>query len=237
MSDKGEMRDLYSGSYAVRDAALYLRATMPARQFQELNSRHVFAWIREGLAHKYLVGRRGRDVFINFLDLISLRMVAAMRANGLTPREIRTAHHALQQMKGWAHPFAMRDFWAGRHQLLVQDNQELISALQPFQRAFEFFKEYLKPIHGITFDRLDVASSWHPHHFPHVVLDPEVQFGEPCIRGTRVPTQVLWAFYQAGDDIDTLASAYGLPKTKVESAIRWENRLQRVQRHKVRQIA
>ena len=57
------------------------------------------------------------------------------------------------------------------------------------------------------------------------MLDPKVSFGEPCIKGTRIATQVLWALASAGDPPERVARAYELPVGQVEAAIAWENKL------------
>ena len=50
-------------------------------------------------------------------------------------------------------------------------------------------KDYLIPVSGLRFTD-HVAAGWSPQH--GVVLDPAVQFGEPCIHHTRIPTSAAW---------------------------------------------
>jgi uncharacterized protein (DUF433 family) len=92
----------------------------------------------------------------------------------------------------------------------------------------EFFEQYLQPSHNMTFDLFGLSASWRPHD--NVLFDPLVQYGEPCIEGTRVPTQVVWSFYKARDSVESLSYFYGIQANKIKDAIAWENHIQEVAR-------
>ena len=55
-----------------------------------------------------------------------------------------------------------------------------------------------------------------------VVVDPRVQFGRPCLQGTGIPTEVLMERFMAGEPIDDIASDYGVDRSMIEAAIRFE---------------
>jgi uncharacterized protein (DUF433 family) len=88
-------------------------------------------------------------------------------------------------------------------------------------------KEYLVPVvsdsHGLSFDSLRQANAWSPSEC--VLIDPGLQFGEPCIAGTRVPTETIWALHQAGDSIGLISRMYDLPDSQIKAAVQWEARL------------
>jgi uncharacterized protein (DUF433 family) len=58
-----------------------------------------------------------------------------------------------------------------------------------------------------------------------VLLDPEIQFGQSCVKGTRIPTKTIWSMNKAGDSIEFIAEEYWLSGDEVEAAIAWENDL------------
>ena len=88
----------------------------------------------------------------------------------------------------------------------------------------ELLKSYLQPVfHGLSFNDQEIADVWRPH--AGVLVDPEIEFGAPCIEGTRVQTEAIWAFSQAGDSCEGLARAYRLEIAQIEAAIGWETRL------------
>ena len=90
----------------------------------------------------------------------------------------------------------------------------------------DFFEEYLQPAHRMAFDLFGQSATWRPHD--SVLFDPQVKYGEPCIEGTGVPTQVIWSFYKAGDSIDSLSYFYEIQRSRLKDAIAWENHIQEV---------
>ena len=57
-----------------------------------------------------------------------------------------------------------------------------------------------------------------------MVIDPRVQLGRPCLRGTGLPTAVIAERHQAGDSIKVLAEDYGRSSDDIEEALRYEHR-------------
>ena len=224
-------RPIHSGIYPVVDAVSLIQATSPdaneqsrlCGSFKAVTSRHVFRWVRDGLAGQYLTGLRGENVALTFLDLISMRLIAVFRAHGVTSLEIRRAHHELQNTRGWSHPFAMEPIWISGLNIYVQESNIPIAITKNWQAALNFVELFVGPMHNLVFDKDENPLMWEPEK--DIVLDPKVSFGEPCLKGTRIATQVLWALAAAGDPPERLALAYELPVKQVEAAIAWEHRL------------
>jgi len=215
------------GTYSIPSAAMYIMATTENGSRLRITTRHLYRWTREGLASGYLSGIHNRHLFINFRDLVSLRAIAAMRAKGMSHRQIITAEKVLKRAYGHEYPFATMEFWTmPPTDVLIKEGGIILSASRHLQSAMEFIADYMIPSHNLTFDLFNMSATWKPYN--NVLLDPQIQYGEPCIEGTRIPTQVLWAFHQAGDRPDTLAEFYGIHKSRVEDAINWENHIQEV---------
>jgi len=218
----------FLGVYSSKEAALYIKATLTRTpKFPRLNTHHLSWWARKGLGEPSSIGAESEPRFFNFLELISFRMVATMRAHGILSHDIQLAHRLLQQRWGWNYPFAMEPIWICSPDVFVEIQGVPVAVTKFWQSALELIRDFLTPIendfHGLTFDIEQQATTWTPSN--GVLLNPKIQFGEPCIKGTRVPTETIWAFYQAGDSIDTLSRMYGLPKSKIESAITWEEKI------------
>jgi uncharacterized protein (DUF433 family) len=215
------------GTYSIPSAALYVLVTTTNGSKLKLSTRHLYHWTKEGLAGGYLIGIRNKKLFINFRDLIGLRAIAVMRANGMSHRQIITAEQVLKKWYGHDYPFATMEFWMlPPKDILIKEGGHLLSASRHLQSAMDFFEEYMCPSHNLTFDIFNLSATWRPYN--NVLLDPQVQYGEPCIEGTRVPTQVLWSFHNAGDSTDDLSYFYGIQKSRIEDAIAWENQIQKV---------
>ena len=61
----------------------------------------------------------------------------------------------------------------------------------------------------------------------HVRLDSAVQFGAPCLAGTRIPTAQLSALRAAGDTPEQIAALFARPRELVDEAIEFEAELAR----------
>jgi len=227
MTEKLSDKSPSLGTYSIPSASLYVIATLNNGSGLNLTTRHLYHWVKEGLAGGYLRGMRNRRLFINYKDLISLRAIASMRAKGMKHREIIVAEKVLKKWYGCEYPFANYQFWtAPPRDIFIKEEDLFLSASRHLQAAMDFFEEYLQPHHNMTFDIFGISASWRPHE--SILLDPQIQYGEPCIEGTRVPTQVIWSFNQAGDSVENLAFLYGIQQSRIEDAINWENKIQKV---------
>ena len=204
--------------------AQYLQATTYAEELYPVSSRKLIGWIRRGLASPELSEVSGAELLIEFEDLVSMRVIAALRSNGVSWREIRATNQWLRDQTGHLRPFATEFLWTGQGQIFVQWTQKLISGSRKGQVAFDLLREYLIPVHGLKFDLVSqVAISWEASD--GVILEPDIQFGAPCIKGTRIPTRTIVGMIEAGDSPSWVAQAYGISPEEVQAARDWESRL------------
>ena len=212
------------GIYEVPEAARYLKATIHASMVYPLSSPKLIRWIRRGLASPDLIELPGRDLLIAFEDLISMRVISALRSAGVKWSEIYDANRWLRSNLGVQRPFATEDIWVGQGQIFAEWTKTLISASRHGQMALDLLWQYVIPVHGLTFDeKSKVATSWEP--LDSIVLEPRIQFGAPCIKGTRIPTRTISGMVEAGDSAEWVASAFGLSPEEVQAACDWESRL------------
>ena len=213
---------VYQGIYAPPTAARYLLAARAADRAYPVTSRHLIRWIRKGLAHPDLADVPGRDLTIAFHDLVSMRVIAALRAAGVTWPRIHAAETWLRRHTGQQRPFATEQLWTDQSDVLSDFGDQLIAASRHGQLAMSIIKDYLIPISGLQFQD-QLASKWSPQ--PGVMLDPSVQFGEPCIQDTRIPTRAVWSLVRGGDPQDLVARSYGITPEELTSALQWEKRI------------
>jgi uncharacterized protein (DUF433 family) len=60
---------------------------------------------------------------------------------------------------------------------------------------------------------------------PFARIDPAIQFGAPCVAGTRIPTTQFAEFVAAGESQNRLANLYELPPAWVYEAVEFEREL------------
>lgn len=230
----------FSGIYIAPEAALYLTATLtrdvPSYTLKHpISSRRVIHWIRVGLTTPSLAGIGGRELLLSFEDLVSMRVIALLRAFGVSWPKIHKAEQWLREQTGYPRPFAIKRVWTETRDVFAEFPAGFITASRHGQIAFvELFEEYLQSVEDMSFiphDGVNVAETWTPHD--DVLMNPKIQFGDPCIKGTRLPTQILWRMYNGGDNIPYLSRAFLISEQQINNALEWENRLRTIQQTKV----
>jgi uncharacterized protein (DUF433 family) len=220
---------VYEGVYELRNAGQYLYITAPQR-LPHYSTIH--RWVRTGLPSAEAQALPKRELFINFQDLVSLRMIVSLRIAGFSLQHVRRVHKFLQDSTGNKRPFALKDLWISKTDIFIQ-MEGFLSATKHGQYALEFIKDWLQRIRrpdigdlDLTFIKSDsgeIASAWTPQ--PYVVLNPLIQFGAPCIQDTRIPTAAVWSMIRGGDTLETIATGYNVPLFKIQSALAWEERI------------
>lgn len=225
----------FEGIYDPPAAALYLTATLrkdipDAFIARRLSSARILAWIRNGLSDPTLTTIAGREMLLTFEDLISMRVIGIMRALGVSWPKIHRAERWLRQHTGYHRPFAVQRIWTETVEVFAELPDlsiGLIAASLGGQGAFpQLLGSYLQPVQDLTFiphNGVRVAHTWTPHE--DVLIHPAVQFGEPCVAGTRTPTRMLWRMFYGGDSYVYLSRTFRISEAQIDHAIRWEHRL------------
>lgn len=220
---KGRKKIVYEGIYELPEAASFLRTSMSFPSNIKITSSKLIYWIRQGLSLQELTKIHGREMLIAFEDLISMRIIASLRASGVSFNKIYAAEKWLRETTKHPRPFATQALWTEKSEVFTELQFRLITASKHGQYAMDIIREYLIPIHGLTFDESGIAETWEP--YKNIVLRPQIQFGSPCIKGTRIPTRTIWGMVIGGDTIDFIASSYKLDASEIEAAVEWERTL------------
>ena len=214
----------FEGVYDVPETARYLRAAVYGEQLYPVQAGKLIRWIRRGIASPDLVELGGRELLLGFEDVVSLRVIAALRAAGVSWREIDRSGEWLRTTTGSQRPFASDWLWTGQGEVFAEWCERLIAAGRGGQLALGLLRNYLMPVHGLVFSpETQAAISWEP--IQGVVLKPTIQFGSPCVKGTRIPTRTIAGMIEAGDSVDWVASSFDLSLDDVQAACDWETRL------------
>lgn len=213
----------FRGLYEPTEASRFIACTLTRMTPLMVTSGKLIYWIRRGLADPELRTIPGRDLLLTFEDLISMRVIAALRAAGVKFSRIYEAERWLRRVTGHPRPFSTEMLWTERADVFVEIKSKLIAASRSGQYAFEIIEEYLVPVHGLTFDTNHVARTWEP--VQDILLDPFVQFGSPCVKGTRIPTRTIWGMVMGGDRVEYVARSFRIAVEDVENAIDWEESL------------
>ena len=227
----------YSGLYVAPKAAIYLTATLKKDipspvQIYPIRARNVIHWIRVGLMTPELRKVSGKELIISFEDLVSMRVIGILRSLGLSWPKIHRSEKWLREKTGYQRPFAIERIWTETVEIFAELNRDaFIATTRHGQLALpELLGQYLQPVEDMTFrshNGVRVAATWFPHE--DILLDPYIQFGEPCVRGTRMRTRIIAQMIRAGDSQLYISRAFQLTETQILHALEWENRLRAVQ--------
>jgi len=227
------------GIYSRAEAARLLRLTPP-----RLNRwvRGYTYWLRSGTPRKTKQPPVVRadlpaidgTIALSFLELMELRVVAALVSAGVPLQRVRVAASRISSDFQTSHPFAHRRLYTDREQVFVAlaaENGEPDLLQVTGRRAGEqliaggIFEGYVEQIDfGVS---TALAERWYPlgRHVP-VVLDPRIAFGAPVIAGTGIRTDAI-SRYAAGNSVRALAGAFELERPRIEAALNFEAQLKR----------
>jgi uncharacterized protein (DUF433 family) len=212
-------RELGSGVYGLGDLRAYL-----ALSGRQEDASHALSWLTYTLNP---VEHQPRNSDYSFSDLISLFVVRELLKKGVHAIDIRKAEDYLRRKWGTDRPYVSdRIQTDGRH-VFVDDDLipgQIESADEQGQQAMIApIKDYLTRVHYHD----GTAAYWTPA--PHVLVDPRVQFGEPVVEGTRVPTEAV-ADVAAILGVRRAAKQLGIPHSAAKAAVTFEQKLLNAQK-------
>ena len=221
-----QKQDIYAGKDP-RDLPLYSAAD--ASRFLQLPLSTVRAWAfgQQGFKPVLQIPDR-RSGLLSFKNLVELHVLAVLRREKrVSLGDVRKAIAALSKQLGETHPLLSRKLLADKNRrVFVEILGQLVNISDDGQVEMrEVVERYLARIerddHGIPI-RLFPFTTARPSETARAVsIDPRVQFGKPCLSGTRIVTTILAERIKAGDSVEELAADYGRPQQEIEAALRY----------------
>jgi uncharacterized protein (DUF433 family) len=157
-------------------------------------------------------------IFMTFNSLLELYVFEKLKQKGHSRKRILESYYAISKFYNTKYPFTIKNIITAGNLILLDHEDKFISANKSFQLNL---KEILKPyIEKIEFDEEGKAKRFYPSgKDKSVVIDPEIQFGAPTIKGTRINVANLVEEFESGDSIGTLAKIYNLREEEINDAI------------------
>lgn len=223
-----------TGAYTFAEAARILLATQPAlgygRGLGAVGGGKVCSrlryWVNSGVVYDGLVKDTGRDRFIHFQALVSLRVVSLLWGLGVEVRAIRRGEQGLREALGVSWPFASETVWR-REKWAFPKFAALIAESRNGAAAMGFLGEWLSEnADGIRFDECGMAYAWLPAR--NIVLDGRIISGRPCIAWRRIWPAIIRDCLALGDSLQEMMEGYDLTEEQVFDALAWEKRIDAV---------
>jgi len=213
--------DIGQGLYSLADLRAYLALNArPEDAKNAIGAEMAGYWLANVLNP---VRREIRQPNHSFSDLVSLFVVRELRRHGVSPKTIREGEAYLRELWQTDRPFVSdtiqtdgRDIFADGAQITDQVERATKGGGQ--QVLLDVVRDFLRDVRYTDGE----AHLWAAG--PHVVLDPTVQFGEPVVEGTRVPTLSV-AEVARVRDVETAARRFRLSPEQARDAFAFERRL------------
>jgi uncharacterized protein (DUF433 family) len=168
---------------------------------------------------------------LSFLNLVQAHVLQGIRLRYHIPmHRVRTALQYLADTMGNLDLLAAREFFHDGEHLLLKIDGSLISLSERGQTVSEgILEQYLRRIEyagdGLAARLRPVAQRHGQLYEPrHIVIDPRLAFGKPCIDRIGVKVDVVAERFIGGETIGDLSADYGAEPAEIEDAIRWATR-------------
>lgn len=164
---------------------------------------------------------------ISFLDMIEVRVVAAMRRANISLQSIRFAISFAQEKYGLERPLASQAFKTDGTEILmeaVESDGDFVS-LSKKRPGQKVFREIIaQSLNDLEYDGETVAR-WRPHGFDDIIIDPKRFFGDPVLDSYGISTSTLKSEFDEFGDFKYLAGIYEVPEVLVKASVRFEKSL------------
>jgi uncharacterized protein (DUF433 family) len=164
---------------------------------------------------------------VSFLDFVDAAVALTLTAkHDVSVQMVRKLRRRLSEELATVHPFARKDFYvlpASRPIVFSGDaktdgDMRLVEVLKG-QRAFP---ELMLPfLSKVEYDETTKLAQVFPL-IGRVILDPRRKYGKPIVRGTGMPTILLYECYKACASEDVVADWYNVSTEDVIEAVRFE---------------
>lgn len=208
----------WAGFYKIPDIARLTR--IPART--------LYGWEALGVIQPTIEFREGERTTrgYSYRDLTLIRLLKALRDDNIDFRSAQIALNHLYDRFG-----EPSEHWANARVYIVgnkvyadaSDEWAVTSASDGGQRVAErMFGDLFTELRGLDKGVSIVV----PEEFRDTVsINPNVQGGEPVIRGTRIPTRVILSLRQTGATVREIARQLRTSVAAVRCALRYEQSL------------
>ena len=207
-------RELGTGVFTSADIALLLgvprnKVTRYLRSYWDAR----FGMAQQGDTYSWKTEDETSRV-VNFYILLELYMCFKLQAAGVTTKRILKAHERIAHETQSQYPFAEKTILTDGVHILYEFKDLIVNADGSKQLNLKaIIEDFVKKV---SFSTDGIAESFYPAgRDAGIVVNPHHQFGQPTVEGTNICTEVLYAMYQSGEQVETLSFLYDIPQERI----------------------
>ncbi|MFC2060633.1 DUF433 domain-containing protein [Chloroflexota bacterium] len=179
------------------------------------------AWSKANLLHpvfQFPRGKRYENVY-TYLDLLLIRLIKRLRDRGFKTKKIKKALDTIYTISG-------KDLYAWTKATIIVDS-DLIVAIFPNKPEWNPIaaSKGEQKMEVVFFPELmdELKRELLPNQFRYVEIDPNILGGIPVIKGTRIPTNIIYEM--TAEQVNPLEAYPSLTKEQVNDANKYEEYL------------
>ena len=171
-----------------------------------------------------------RKIYASFLDLIDLIFVREFMRRGFGLPTLRKALDEAREWLGTPHFARSVFFTSGSKEIILTLPQDgsMISLLTGGQSAMpQIIKMLSDKLEFEDVTGFGFVKKWYPQGVQgSIVIDPEISFGRPTLRGRAVPTYNIYDLYLGErKNIKPVSDWFNIPTQEIGAAIKFEKNL------------
>ncbi len=208
------------GIYSLPEAARLLRVT-PSRLSNWANG---YTYKRKedlGTKPPVLLTNREHTRVINFREMFELMAVREFRKFDVKLETIREVAKRLAAELNTPYPFASQELFVNGKKIVREHGTGFIQV--------DTGQIVMERIHGLVKElefEANLVAAWKPRHGRNdVLVTPAIQFGDPIVAGTRIPTRSIFRLFVAEQDLDIVADQFDITVEQVKHVLQFEQSL------------
>lgn len=161
----------------------------------------------------------GQHKLLSFHDLISLETVRRFRDKDVSLQLVRKIHERLRDLRpDIVRPFAHKIFYTDGADVCMKLNGITTEIVGKNCNNIVWHDAIVTFVKEITFDAEGRATRWMLSDW--VEINPEVRFGSPVVKGTRIPTSTILRQMEVASE-DQVADWYDLTTKQIQDVAKF----------------
>ncbi|MEM1019385.1 MAG: DUF433 domain-containing protein [Pseudomonadota bacterium] len=166
------------------------------------------------------------ETILSFRDLVEARFIKAFADAGVPIRGLRNLISVAQDVIDDERPFSTNNFKTDGKTIFLETIDQNGSSLVDLKKRQHVFQKIVeRTLVDIDFGEGVAKRWWAAGRKKSVLVDPSVAFGQPVIRGTRIPTSRVVEVAKAEGGVGEAATLFNISVSDAKDAIAFEAKL------------
>ncbi len=176
----------------------------------KINKNKALRWIN---IYSQTINRINNTRVVNFLSLIEIYVINRLLEFGVSHSIIKKAYKNYINVCKCSYPFATQQIYTFNGNIYIKQKESFVR--HDINLSIDLLLDEFSQ--KISYNQDNIAQEFYPlSKNNHIIVNPEIQAGEPVIKGTRIPVEVIYQMLK-NEEEDTVKSIYGLNNEIIEA--------------------